>query len=191
MESRRAFLKKTGIIGVGALAISMSSSAVMNLVVSKNEDCPLPHYVSGLENATLNPFADRLTIKGKLYSDKYKSPLKNAKVEVWHADEDGKLDSYYNGVRQSVTTDNNGNYVCQTIMPGVIEHKGKRLGKRVFLKVTPEQGKQFYTQLYISSQNHAAIDGQHYGHNYVLGEVELPQSHNTNGNTEVKFNFLV
>jgi hypothetical protein len=43
----------------------MNSSAVMNLVIAKNEDCTLPHYLSGLENATLNPFADRL-LKGKL-----------------------------------------------------------------------------------------------------------------------------
>lgn len=191
MESRRAFLKKSGIIGAGALAISMSSSAVMSVLVSGTQDCPLPHYVSGIDNNTINLFTNRLILKGKLYGDKYKSPLKNAKLEIWHADEDGKLDSFYNGVRQTVTTDQDGNYVCETCMPGKLSYKGKTLGKRVFLKATSEDGKVVFTQLYISSQNHAAIDGEHYNYNYVLGEVELPISHSENDNMEVTFNFLV
>lgn len=191
MESRRAFLKKTGIIGAGALAISMSSSAIMSFVVSETEACPLPHYVSGQESININPNAEKLTIKGKLYADKHKSPLKNAKVEIWHADEEGKLDSFYSGVRQVFTTDHKGIYECPTIMPGKLKYQSRNLGKRVFFKITSKQGKVGYTQLYINFNNQVAIDGNHYDKNYVLGTVELPEAKLVNNNMVVNFNFLV
>lgn len=71
--------------------------------------------------ADANEPGERLTMSGRVLGPDCVSPVAGAHIEVWQADRDG---NYYDGptsnyrLRGWVTTDANGNFMVDTIVPG-------------------------------------------------------------------------
>lgn len=79
-----------------------------------------PFYLPGApEMAQLAPAGapgTPLFITGTVYANDCETPVANAKVDVWHANDGGGYeDGHYRGV---VYSDGNGQYAFQTILPG-------------------------------------------------------------------------
>ena len=141
--------------------LSVTEKAVCGITAEVTEG---PYYVSGtkeLTNGDLNYTklsGDFLTISGHVYEglDNTK-PLKNAKVEIWHADNSGSYHPNSNGattkytadqiaLRGYVMTDSEGKYSFTTIYPG--EYSGRT--RHIHIKVLADGFKELTTQLILS-----------------------------------------
>ena len=136
MNYRRFFLKTIFKIGV----LSIFPNKILAFNNTKNcqpttTDLLGPFYIVDSPNiynlAPPNINANSLTITGTVYANDCTTPIPNATVDVWHANQgeyDPNTNTYLNAeyedefYRSKLNTDNNGNYAFQTILPGKYEN---------------------------------------------------------------------
>ena len=115
-----------------------------------------PYYLEGslfkgFNICTNNLAMDRLQISGYLYDKDCKTPIVNAKMEVWQADYEGKYSTEAKGeCRSFIMTDSRGFYKYQTIMPGRYDDGGYRPA-HVHFKITAKDYGSFVTQQYFKN----------------------------------------
>lgn len=176
---RKKFLKK---LGIGVVATPIVTSTLiscsndddgnMNPIVS---DCGVtksdmlgPYYVSGTSKITnlnnQNLPGDKIVVSGKLYGSTDKSkPIANAMIEVWHADSGGTYHPVGDGnvtdyaadkitLRGFVTTDAQGNYMFESIRPGLYPGRPRHFHYRV----TANGYKTLVTQIYFKGDSRNA-----------------------------------
>jgi protocatechuate 3,4-dioxygenase beta subunit len=127
-----------GVIGPAAGVLTPAEKKACGITAAVTEG---PFYVSdtaGLSNGNLNYTVlpgERLEVSGFVYDGTGTSkPLANAKIEIWHADNDGSYHPNGNGkassyatadiaLRGFILTGEDGSYAFNTIYPG--EYSGR------------------------------------------------------------------
>ena len=95
---------------------------------------------------------DRIELLGKILHNDCKTPYKNAKVELWHCDGDGKYDNESADFKYRGTayTDGKGNYAFKTILPVPYGGGGNFRPAHFHLMITAEGYQPLVTQLYFT-----------------------------------------
>lgn len=112
---RRTAIKTTLLTGFGWM---LSKPSLADCVTTS--DIEGPFYISGAKStaqlAPANAVGTVLFITGTVYANDCKTPIGNAVVDVWHANDGGDYEDVdYRGV---VKTDSSGQYSFATILPG-------------------------------------------------------------------------
>jgi len=91
-----------------------------------------------------------LEIKGTVYGEDCKTPLNNAKIEIWHANDSGEYDNSSNDFefRGVVSSNSDGKYEFSTILPGQYLNGDTYRPSHVHFKITVSGHKELVTQLY-------------------------------------------
>ncbi|MDX1746775.1 MAG: hypothetical protein R3324_12615 [Halobacteriales archaeon] len=88
------------------------------------EDVEGPFHLEGAPNRTVladsDEPGDRIVVQGTVYGPDCMTPVAGANLDVWHADTNGNYDNSTTEyrLRGQMTTDENGRYEFETIMPG-------------------------------------------------------------------------
>lgn len=179
---RKKFLKRLGLGVVAAPIVSSSLIACSKdedpIINPETNTCGItksdmlgPYYVSGTSKITnlntQNLSGDKIIVSGKIFggSDKNK-PIANAMIEVWHADSggtyhpvgDGNVSNYQANqitLRGFVTTDAQGNYMFESIRPGLYPGRPRHFHYRV----TANGYKTLVTQIYFKGDSRTADEG--------------------------------
>lgn len=168
---RKKFLKN---LGLGVIATPLMSNSLIScanndedIVNPEANNCGItksdmlgPYYVSGTSKIinlnTQNLPGDKIIVSGKLYGTIDKStPVTNAMIEVWHADNggtyhpvgDGNVSDYTADkitLRGFVNTDAQGNYMFESIRPGLYPGRPRHF----HYKITANGYKTLVTQIY-------------------------------------------
>jgi hypothetical protein len=83
------------------------------------------------------------------------APIDRARIEFWHADDDGEYDTEGYRLRGHLFTDEVGGYRLETIVPGLYEGRTRH----IHAKVQPPGGETLTTQLYFPDEPGNAEDG--------------------------------
>lgn len=112
---RRTAIKTSLLSGFGLM---VSRQALADCVTTP--DIEGPFYISGskltTELAPSNAPGTKMFITGTVYANDCKTPISNAMVDVWHANDGGEYEDVdYRGI---IKTDASGKYAFTTILPG-------------------------------------------------------------------------
>ena len=107
----------------------------------------------GIEGTIIN-------LKGKVYKDDCVTPLKNALVEIWHANAAGEYDNDSKEFRQRATwkTNAEGEYSFKTILPGKYLNGKLYRPSHIHYRVTEEGSKELISQIYFEGDPHIKKD---------------------------------
>jgi len=155
---RRTFIKNgiLGVIGAGVMPGSILSS----------RDCPVtqsdilgPYWSQNHPQRTILANSEepgnRIFISGVVTADDCETPIQNALVDVWHANDDGCYTVFqecqsgnssndpYN-LRGIISTDQNGFYSFESILPGYYAGRPRHF----HYKITSPSGLELVTQCY-------------------------------------------
>lgn len=115
-----------------------------------------PFYMAGapIRSTLIEPgtSAERLVLTGRVLSRDCK-PVANASLDFWHADERGEYDNRGYRYRGRVTTDAEGRYRLETILPA--HYPGRP--RHIHVKVQPPGRRALTTQLYFSDEMRGAL----------------------------------
>ncbi len=93
---------------------------------------------------------------GTVYYNDCNTPIKNALVDVWHANDDGAYeDDHYRG---RVWTDEGGNYSFRTILPGKYLNGSQFRPRHFHYKVSKDGDAELTTQIYFEGDTSIPID---------------------------------
>ncbi len=95
---------------------------------------------------------DRLKVSGSVFAHGCTKTVAGATVEVWHADAAGQYRdlTHATSLRATLTTDCNGAYGFDTILPGAYLDAGGYRPRHIHFRVTTPSGKVLITQLYFA-----------------------------------------
>lgn len=167
---RKEFLKKAGIAIAASPAIIQSCGSSSDEVTPKDdntdEHCGLtdsategPFFLSNSAEAvnlnSLNLAGTAMKLIGTIYDNDSSTPIADAKIEIWHADNDGVYHPEGSGdvsdypasqvtLRGFVISNSNGEYAVNSIKPGL--YTGRR--RHIHYKVTASGYDQLTTQSY-------------------------------------------
>lgn len=176
--NRKNFLKK---LGIGVIVTPFVSplldicSVNNKKTTSFNEDCGItksdmlgPYYVSGTSQLTnlntRNLSGDKIIVTGIIYGGSgINTPIANAMIEVWHADDKGVYHPIGNGnvsnyqpsritLRGYVITDANGKYAFESIRPGFYSGRPRHF----HYKITANGYRNLITQIYFKDDSKTA-----------------------------------
>ncbi len=152
--SRRNLLKVLSLSGAG----SVLSVQLYPQCLTTN-DIEGPFYVPGApltpqlapEGAAGTP----LFMTGTVYANDCQTPIINALVDVWHANDGGGYEDV--NYRGKVTTDENGQYAYQTVLPGKYLNGNQFRPRHLHYKVSSENVL-LTTQIYFEGDDSIPID---------------------------------
>lgn len=173
-QKRRDFLKKLSIasFGVGALSTIPKASFSQN----KNSSslacnlCTLDYYGEGpfytqnpplLLNGQLADSTEpgeRLIIKGRVTNLDCTEFIKDAIIDVWHADDAGTYDNSGFNLRGIVKSDSQGYYQFETIKPGKYLNGAQYRPSHIHFKITAPGKPVLTTQLYFDGDTDIPAD---------------------------------
>lgn len=112
---RRTAIKTTLLSGFGLLVARPSLADCVT-----TSDIEGPFYIAGAKETTelapANAPGTKMLITGTVYANDCKTPIANAVVDVWHANDDGGYEDVdYRGV---IETDTSGKYAFTSVLPG-------------------------------------------------------------------------
>ena len=155
---RRKFIKNgiLGVIGAGVMPVSILSSRDCSVTQSDilgpywSQNHPQRSVLANSEEP-----GDRIFISGVVTADDCETPIPNALVDVWHANNDGCYTVFqecesgnsnndpYN-LRGIISTDQNGYYGFESILPGYYAGRPRHF----HYKITSPSGLELVTQCY-------------------------------------------
>lgn len=160
MITRRTFIAQTGLLGGGLLLGASFQDAKTLKPTEPNIEGPFfrkgapfrTKLAEGVKGAPLKISGQVLATDG--------TPLKNAVVEVWHADSGGEYDEESDAFRMRgrIRTDEKGLYVYETIMPGQYDEGKSKRPAHIHYKVAAEGRKTLTTQLYFKGDPYLESD---------------------------------
>ena len=160
--NRRNLLKSIGFTGMAAI-LPFSG---MKLMASPACDPTSPD-IQGPFYLPNQPFQSKIApdaapgtilfITGTVYGKDCQTPLQNALVDVWQANDGGQYEN--NDYRGRMYTDAAGNYAYQTILPGKYLNGAQYRPRHIHYKVTsPDGSNTLTTQLYFSGDTSIPAD---------------------------------
>jgi len=174
--NRKNFLKQLGLGLVAGTSMATSCEKGDN-ITTDNEDCKLtakddlgPFFVAGTSNIvnlnTQNLAGTPMLMMGKVYSGEGNSkPLGGAKIEIWHADDNGAYHPEGAGdvsqypaaevtLRGFVLTESDGSFSFKSIRPGLY---GSR-ARHIHYKITAVGHQELVTQSYFLGDTRISQD---------------------------------
>ena len=121
-----------------------------------------PFHAEGApERTTLAPSdepGERLMIDGTVYAPDCRTPLSDALLDVWHANEEGDYYDAQNSyrLRGQMMADQKGRYAFETIKPGNYPLNGTTRPAHIHFNVSAPGYQPLTTQLYFQSDPHLA-----------------------------------
>ncbi len=109
----------------------------------------------------LNELGTPILIRGTVLSNTdCTTPLPNAIVDVWHADDEGRYDTTSSDYkfRGRMTTDEQGQYEFMSILPARYDNGGQLRPRHIHFRVQTAQHEGLVTQLYFAGDEFIAAD---------------------------------
>lgn len=168
---RRQFIKASSLLSVGSLIIP--GSAIAHLAkpmevagggcLPTTDDIQGPFYLAGSPNTTMiadpNEPGTRLYISGTVYSSDCQTPLPNATIEVWQANDAAEYDTSQDfKLRGTMVSDANGHYAYETIMPGPYLNGNQFRPSHIHYRVSGVGFPTLVTQLYFEGDQYIPAD---------------------------------
>ena len=171
-QGRRQFLKK------GILAGICSVILPLNLRAKSLEEIPLapanpttqdlygqgPFYTANAPEVQNNSLVeaseqgDHLILSGYVFDSDDASPIANAEIDIWHADDNGAYDNSGYHLRGKTYSDDTGHYSFETIKPGLYLNGSTYRPSHIHFKITPPNEASLITQLYFEDDPYIASD---------------------------------
>lgn len=157
--NRRNWIRLLSLSGAGAFMGWQSPDSNNNPDCLTTPDIEGPFYIPGApESPQLAPDnapGTTLFITGTVYANDCMTPVANALVDVWHANDGGAYeDDHYRG---KVMTDWSGNYNFRTILPGKYLN-GAQFRPRHFHYKVSVMDHELTTQIYFEGDTSIPID---------------------------------
>jgi catechol 1,2-dioxygenase len=159
-KSRRQALKS--FIGLGVLQFI----GFKNILAAIPDECLTTDDLLGpffIENspeisviAPANPAINRLFITGTVYAKDCVTPIPNAIIDVWQANNDGTYENV--DYRAKIYSDENGNYAFESILPGKYLNGNQFRPSHIHYKVVYLNNPVLTTQLYFEGDTSIDID---------------------------------
>ncbi len=162
---RRNFIK-TGVISLTGISISPFMLSARDCTLT-SADIEGPYWSENHPNRTILANPDepgtRIFISGVVLYNDCETPIENAIIDVWHANDNGcytvfqecqsgNTDQDPYNLRGYMRTDENGNYAFESILPGYYSGRPRHF----HFKITSPSGFEHITQCYF--QNDPSID---------------------------------
>ncbi len=102
----------------------------------------------------------RVSIKGNVYTDDCTTALEDVKVEIWHCDTEGEYDNDSSDFRHRAqqTTDKEGHYGFQTILPGKYLNGKLYRPAHIHFRVSHDDHQELISQIYFAGDPHITKD---------------------------------
>jgi len=168
---RRVFLKTLFKIGLFSLLPIKLNAFSQQKDCLTTADIEGPFYIPNAPNISiLTPpgvSSNLLFITGTVYANDCITPIPNAIVDVWHANQgeyQQETGLYLNSVyddtfyRGKIYTDINGNYAYQTILPGKYLNGNYYRPSHIHYKISYLEQNEVTTQLYFNGDSSIEID---------------------------------
>ena len=164
---RRRFIQASSLLGLTSLVLPQRlfarAAEPVGDCLPTTDDIQGPFYLAGAPNTTMVADADepgdRLFISGLVLSNDCMTPIAGALVEVWQANDAA---AYSNAstmeLRGSMTTDENGQYAFESIMPGPYLNGAQFRPRHIHYKVSKPGFPTLVTQLYFEGDEYIAAD---------------------------------
>ena len=163
---RREFLRAGSLLGAGSLLLPRTLLAKPpggGDCEATTDDILGPYYLPGSPNTTQVAEPDepgtRLFISGAVLSNDFLSPVPDAMIEVWQANDAAVYDtsSAFN-LRGTMYSDANGLYAFETIMPGAYLNGAQYRPKHIHFRVNKAGFPELITQLYFEGDPYIPAD---------------------------------
>lgn len=165
---RRQFLKAGSLLGLGSLILPRDvlgnpAAPLGGGCVPTTDDILGPYYLAGSPNTALVAASDepgtRLFLSGTVLSNDCLTPVPNAMIEVWQANDAAVYDtSSAFKLRGTMYSDANGLYAFESIVPGAYLNGAQYRPKHIHFKVTKPGFPELVTQLYFAGDPYIAAD---------------------------------
>ena len=102
----------------------------------------------------------KIKLKGRVFKADCITPLKNALVEIWHCDVDGKYDNDSKNFKQraSLLTNERGEYTFLTVLPGKYLNGALYRPAHIHYRVSEKDSKEMVSQIYFKGDPHITKD---------------------------------
>ena len=174
MKNRRDFLKKLGLSSFFAGALPFLNFSAFGNFLKKKSPCDpttadaygqgpfytanAPQIGSNILASTSEP-GDRIIISGKVYTNDCVTPIPNALIDVWHADDQGNYDNVGYNLRGTLYSDANGDYMYETIWPGKYPLSAtQNRPSHIHLKASANGHNDLTTQIYFANDTDIPTD---------------------------------
>lgn len=165
MESRRKFIRNTSILIAATPFFGIISCKKKKYrKCATTEDILGPYYRESaptrINLITNNQDGVKLNLTGTVYGDNCETPIANAKIEIWHANDAGDYDNDTDDFefRASTTSNDEGVYSFDTIVPGKYLNGGSYRPSHIHYKITADNHEELITQLYFEGDEDIAED---------------------------------
>ena len=168
---RRSFLRSGSLLTLGSLMLPAALLAPRTVRGEEggggcdltSDDILGPYYLPGSPNTTLIALpgepGDRLFISGAVLSNDCLTPVPDAMIEVWQANDAGAYDtSPAFLLRGTMYTDANGLYAFESIIPGAYLNGSQYRPKHIHYKVSKPGFPTLVTQLYFEGDPYIPAD---------------------------------
>ena len=119
-----------------------------------------PYFIEGAPNiSNIAPTVSevpRLYITGTVYAKDCVTPIPNALIDVWQANNDGAYEDI--DYRGKIYTDEAGNYAFESIQPGKYLNGSYYRPSHIHYKLVYKNNPEFVTQLYFEGDTSIDID---------------------------------
>lgn len=157
---KRRQLLKTGFLGVLA-PIFPASAFAKNCEFTTSDiegpfytpNAPVKHKLSP-QNAPGSP----LFLTGTVYANDCETPVPQALIDVWHANNVGAYDSQGYNYRGKIYADNFGNYSFETVLPGKYLNGAEFRPRHIHFKISGPNTSELTTQLYFEGDTSIPVD---------------------------------
>lgn len=166
---RRRFLRAGSMFGLGSLILPRTLLATPGTQAAAGgcdpttDDILGPYYLPGSPNTAQVASPDepgtRLFISGAVLSNDCLTPVSNAKIEVWQANDAAVYDTSQSfNLRATMFTDANGLYAFESIMPGAYLNGAQYRPRHIHFRVNKVGFPELITQLYFEGDPYIAAD---------------------------------
>jgi protocatechuate 3,4-dioxygenase beta subunit len=163
MKDRRKFLKELTLCAMATSLSPIRLSAKNTIGCSPtSSDILGPFFSEGAPQTNLLIPEDyqgaRLFLSGRILSDDCVTPINEAVLNFWQANENGEYDNEGFNFRAKILSDLTGNYSLDTIIPGKYENGSVFRPAHIHLKVQAEGFNELVTQIYFQGDIDISAD---------------------------------
>ena len=164
---RRQFIRSGSLLTLGSLLLPRElfsrPTPAGGACEPTSDDILGPYYLAGSPVTTLvaqpDEPGDRLFISGMVLSSDCVTPVPGTTIEVWQANDDAVYDtSQAFNLRATFSSDANGQYAFETIMPGAYLNGSQYRPKHIHFRVNKPAFPELITQLYFEGDPYIAAD---------------------------------
>lgn len=166
MDRKKFILSST----LAAFSLSAFGSVVEDSEGNFSGDCETTNDILGPFYRADSPLRSDLVtqglegtviqLKGKVFKDDCITPIKDALVEIWHANSKGEYDNDSDEFNQRASwkTNEKGEYSFKTIIPGKYLNGALYRPSHIHYRITEKNSKELVSQIYFTGDPHINKD---------------------------------